>query len=41
MDRLIGSVLTLVGVKMAWSHYRQQHEHRRQVRAALASYGGW
>jgi len=40
-DRVIGGILTLVGLKMAWGYYRQQHLHRARVREALASYGRW
>ena len=41
VDRVIGSVLVLVGLKMAWSQYRARYERRENVRAALASYGRW
>ena len=40
-DRMIGAVLTLVGVRMAWARIRAQRLHRARVRAALASYGSW
>jgi len=38
-ERVIGSVLTLVGVKMAWSRWRANRSRRARVRAAVASYG--
>ena len=41
VDRLIGGVLTLVGLKMAWSQYRWHHRHREHVRAQLSAYGRW
>jgi hypothetical protein len=41
VDQAIGGLLVLVGLKMAWSHYRARHERREDVRAALAAYGRW
>ena len=41
LDRVIGTVLTLVGVKMAWSHYRSRVSHRDYVRARMAAYNRW
>jgi hypothetical protein len=41
LDRVIGSVLTLVGLKLAWSHYRSRVTHRDRVRARLAAYSTW
>ena len=41
LDRVIGGLLTLIGVRMAWGQYRARSIHRRQVRAALTSYGRW
>jgi hypothetical protein len=41
IDRVIGAVLTVVGLKMAWSQYRHRgnREYRRErMRAALASH---
>ena len=40
-EHAIGSVLTLAGVKMAWSHYRDRSRRRAQVREAMLSYGRW
>jgi len=41
LDRTIGAVLTLIGLKMAWSLIRQRPVRRRRVRSALESYGRW
>ncbi len=40
-ERVIGGILTLVGLKMAWSMYRGRRTRRARVRAALESYGRW
>jgi len=40
-ERVIGSVLTLVGIKMAWSQYRNRQHRRDRVRGAMAAYGHW
>ncbi len=39
IDRVIGSVLTIVGLKMAWSQYRHRSNRRDRMREQLAS--GW
>jgi hypothetical protein len=39
LDRTIGAGLTLIGMKMAWKHWRNGHNRRARVRAALESYG--
>lgn len=36
IDRVIGGVLTVVGLKMAWSQYRHRGDRRVRIRAALA-----
>ena len=41
IDRVIGVVLTLIGVKMALGQIRAARSHRARVRAALESYGRW
>jgi hypothetical protein len=41
VDRAIGGVLTLVGLKMAWSHYRRQRHRPARVRRQLAAYNSW
>jgi hypothetical protein len=38
LDRAIGALLIVVGLRMAWSQLRQR-ERRARVRAALDSYG--
>jgi hypothetical protein len=41
VDRLIGGILTLVGVKMAWSQYRARHDRagrQLRMRGALAAH---
>ena len=41
VDRLIGGILAVVGLKMAWSQYKW-HQHRRdRVRARMIAYGSW
>lgn len=40
-ERAIGSVLTLVGLKMAWNRWRANNHRRARVRAAVESYGRW
>lgn len=41
VDRVIGSILTLVGVKMAWSELRARQHRRTRLRAEMAAYGRW
>jgi hypothetical protein len=40
-ERVIGGVLTLVGIRMAWSMYRNRQHRRERVRGAMAAYGHW
>ena len=40
-DRLIGAVLTMAGVALAWSQLRRRRNQRERVRAALASWEAW
>ncbi len=40
-ERVIGSILTLVGLRMAWHQYRGRIGRRARVREAVASYGRW
>lgn len=40
-ERVIGGVLTLVGIRMAWSQYRHRQQRRDRVRGAMAAYGHW
>jgi hypothetical protein len=41
LDRTIGAVLTFIGTRMAWRHYRNGFGRRARVRTAMASYGRW
>jgi hypothetical protein len=41
VDRLIGGVLTLMGLKMAWSQYRWYNNHRERLRSQVTAYGRW
>jgi len=41
VDRVIGGVLTLVGLAMARAQWRARRTHRARVRQALISYGRW
>jgi len=40
-EKVLGTVLTLVGVKLAWSGWRANHRRRARIRAAIESYGRW
>lgn len=40
-ERVIGSILTLAGVRMAWRQWRHRVGRRERVREAMASYGRW
>jgi len=39
LDRVIGGVLMLVGVKMAWRQIRTRRQQRLRVHNALVAYG--
>jgi hypothetical protein len=41
VDRVIGGILTVIGLKMAWSQYRWHHDRRARVRGRLAEYHSW
>jgi hypothetical protein len=42
VDRVIGGVLTLVGLRMAWGMVKQRRRaRRREVREAMTAYGRW
>ena len=41
LDRAIGALLTLIGTRMVWRHYRDGATRRARVRTAMASYGRW
>jgi hypothetical protein len=38
VDRVIGGLLTLVGLRLAWGTYRKRAQHREHVRRAAALY---
>jgi hypothetical protein len=39
VDRVIGGILTLVGVRLAWGMYRKRRNRRQEVEPAIASFG--
>ena len=39
LDRVIGAVLAMVGVRMAWRQYRARVDRRDRIREAFAGYG--
>jgi hypothetical protein len=41
VDRAIGGILMVVGLKMAWSQYRWHHNRRARVRSQLSAYNSW
>ena len=41
VDRMIGGILTLIGLKMAWSQYKWHHTRHERVRARTIAYGSW
>jgi hypothetical protein len=41
VDRVVGGLLTVIGLKMAWSQYKWHHDRRERVRARMVSYGSW
>jgi hypothetical protein len=41
VDRLIGGLLTVIGLKMAWSQYRWHRNRRQRIRGRLAAYNSW
>ena len=40
-DRVVGGILTLVGLKMAWSQYRELRHRRDRLQREPAGYGRW
>jgi hypothetical protein len=38
-ERVMGTVLTVVGLTMAWSRWRTNRSRRARIRAAVESYG--
>ena len=41
LDRAIGGVLTLVGLRMAWKQLRHRTGRREQLRSEVVAHGGW
>jgi len=41
LDYAIGSMLTVVGVRMAWGRYRAQRSRRERLRANLQTSNSW
>jgi hypothetical protein len=41
VDRVIGGILTVIGLKMAWSQYRWHQNRRARVRGQLAAHSSW
>jgi hypothetical protein len=41
LDRTIGGLLTLVGLRMAWKHFRSRASRREELRAAVTHYDSW
>ena len=41
VDRMVGGLLTLVGLKIAWSQYREIRHRRERLQQQLAGYGRW
>ena len=42
LERAIGGVLTLIGMRMAWSLFKKRsYARRREVREAVTAYGRW
>lgn len=40
-DRVVGGILTLVGIKMAWGQYRELKHRRQRSPRQLNGYGRW
>ena len=40
-DRVVGGILTVVGLKMAWSQYRGLKQRRNGQQRELNGYGRW
>ena len=40
-ERVIGGLVTLVGVRMAWRMYRKRRQRRQELRNALMAFGRW
>jgi len=40
VDRVIGGILTLVGIRLAWRMYGRRNQRREAIRAAMGGYPG-
>ena len=40
-DRVIGGILTLVGLRIAWTRYRELKHRRERLHGQVAGYGRW
>ena len=41
VDRFVGGMLTLIGLKMAWSRHRELKRRRERLLRERAGYGRW
>ena len=41
VDQLIGGILTLVGIRLAWAMHRRRARRRERIRAAMGGYVHW
>jgi uncharacterized membrane protein YfcA len=41
LDYAIGSVLTLIGARMAWGRFRAHRSHRQELRRTLGASQSW
>ena len=41
LERVIGGVLTLIGLRMAWGMYKGRRRRRDDVRQTVVTYGRW
>jgi hypothetical protein len=41
VDQVLGGVLTLVGLGLAWGHRRRRIHRRESLRAAMGGYSRW
>jgi len=41
VDQVIGALLTMVGIRLAWGMSRRRNRRRQAIRAAMGGYSGW
>jgi hypothetical protein len=41
VDRVVGGVLTLIGMRMAWSQYKWRQNRRERLRGRLSAHASW